>query len=95
MKEIQAREVAAIKMQMQLGELKLNPWTLNDFQKISISWIDSKILPLKQEESAQISQQVWLNLNIGCKSCSTSNWYSRLCGDTIGPLGRLGLAKNL
>jgi len=39
----------------------------------------------------QIFQQIWLNWDIGCKNFSTSNWTSRLCGDTFGPLGYLGV----
>jgi len=45
MKKIKASKVAAIKMQF--GELKMNLWTLNDFQKLNTSWIDLKILPHK------------------------------------------------
>jgi len=49
MKELQAPKVAAIKMQF--GELKLNMWTLNGFQKINASWIGPKILLPKLGES--------------------------------------------
>jgi len=45
MKKIQDSEATAIRMQS--GELKFNLWTSNGFQKISISWIDLKILPHK------------------------------------------------
>jgi len=60
--------------QMQFGELKLNLWTLIGLQKISISWINLKILPYKLEEKAQSSQQVLLNSNIRCKNYNTLNW---------------------
>jgi len=53
-KKIQAPEVAAISMQ--LGELKLYLWTSIGSQKISITWIDLKILSHKLEERAQIFQ---------------------------------------
>jgi len=43
MKKIQAPKVAAIRMQC--GELKLNLWISNGFQKINTSLIDLKILP--------------------------------------------------
>jgi len=66
MKKIQAPKVATIKLQF--GELNLNLCTSNGFQKINTSWIDLKILPHKLEERAQIFQQVFFNLDIGCKS---------------------------
>jgi len=72
MKKIQAPEVGAISMQF--DELKLNLWTSIGSQKISITRIDLKSLSHKLEEGAQISQQVLLNLEIGCKSYSTLNW---------------------
>jgi len=75
MKMIPAPEVAAISMQF--VEFKLNLWTLIGSQKISISRIDLKILSHKLEKSAQISQQVLLNLKIGYKSYSTLNWTSK------------------
>jgi len=56
MKEIQAPEVVAIKIQF--GELKLHLETLNGFQKINTLWIDLKILPHNLEERAQVSKQV-------------------------------------
>jgi len=54
MKKIQAPKVEAMKMQF--GELKLNLWTLNGFQKLYTFWIDLKILLHKLEERVEISQ---------------------------------------
>jgi len=89
MKELQAPKVATIKMQF--GELKLNPWTLNGFQKINTIWIYLKKLSTKLEDKAQIFQQALLNPDIGCKSYSALNWTSRLREDTLSFLGQWGI----
>jgi len=93
MKKIQAPKVSSIKMQF--GELKLNLCTSNGFQKINTSFIDLLILSHKLEGRLQISQQILLNLDIGCKSYSTLNWTTRLFEDTFGPLGWRGVKPRL
>jgi len=60
--------------------------------KKNTSWIDLTILAHKKtEKRVYLFQQVLLHLDIGCNSCSTLNWISKLCGDTFGHLGCLGV----
>jgi len=80
---------------MQFGELKLNLWTLSGFQKISISWIDLKILPHKLEKEHRFCNKFLSNLDIGYKSYNTLNWTSKLCKNTFGPLGHLGVNEKM
>jgi len=51
------------------------------------------ILPHNLEEKTHILQQDFLNLEIGCKSYSTSSWTSRICGYTFGSLKCLGVNR--
>jgi len=59
-----------------------------NFVHLLLIW---KFLPYKLEERTWISQQFLLNLDIGCKNYNTSNGNSKLCEDTFGPLGYLGV----
>jgi len=53
----------------------------------------SEILPHKLDYYVQLSQQVWLNLDIECNSYITLNWTARLCEDTFHPLERWGVKQ--
>jgi len=82
-------------LQMQFGKLKLDLWTSIGFWEICTSWIDLKILPHKLEEKAQISKQVLLNLDIGCKSYETLNWTWNYVMTLLVPFGDEGLRIKL
>jgi len=74
---------------MQFGEIKLNLWTSNGSQKVTITWIDLKILSHKLEESK----------NFPTSFIEFGNWMQKLqhfeldlkvCEDNISSLRRLG-----